>query len=161
MTQLSSLIDIDLADKKWAASVPDYDAHIARAVQAASEVLGLAHRAELSVALMSDAQVQTLNRDYRGKDKPTNVLSFPATGPAYKDGHIFGDIALARETVASEARDKGVSTADHMTHLVIHGYLHLCGYDHDTDKTAGLMEGLEIKAMARLGLPSPYEENYV
>ena len=161
MTKLSQFIDIDAADKKWAASVPDYDAHIARAVQAACEVLGRAHNAELSIALMSDTQVQTLNRDYRGKDKPTNVLSFPATGPAYDAGHILGDIALARETVIREARDKGISPTDHMTHLLIHGYLHLCGYDHDTDKTAGLMEGLEIKAMARLGLPSPYEENYV
>ncbi len=161
MTQLSHFIDIDLADKKWAAAIADYDAHIARAVQAACEVLGFAHSAELSIALMSDAQVQTLNRDYRSKDKPTNVLSFPAAGPAYDEGHILGDIALARETVMAEARNKGVSAADHMTHLVIHGYLHLCGYDHDTDKSAGLMEGLEIKAMARLGLPSPYEENYV
>lgn len=161
MSSLSDLIDIDLVHPEWAALVPDYDAYIARAVQAACDILGLAPRAELSIALMSDAQLRVLNRDYRGKDKPTNVLSFPATGPAYDDGHILGDIALARETIIREAADKDISAAQHLTHLVIHGYLHLSGYDHDTDDAAGIMEALEIKAMAHLGYGNPYEEHYV
>ncbi|WP_017931235.1 rRNA maturation RNase YbeY [Robiginitomaculum antarcticum] len=161
MPTLSDLIDIAVSDPKWTAFVPDYVPRIAGAVQAACDVLGRAPRAELSIALMSDCQVRTLNRDYRGQDKPTNVLSFPATGPAYDDGYILGDIALARETVAKQAQNKGISAGEHLTHLIIHGYLHLSGYDHDTDEAANIMEGLETKAMTHLGLANPYEENYV
>ena len=121
---------------------------------------------EISVRLTDDAEVHTLNRDFRGKDKPTNVLSFPQVqddlleGLANSDdGEILlGDIVLARETCAREAEEKGISIVDHATHLIVHGTLHLVGYDHMDDASAGAMEALEVKALASLGLANPYAE---
>ncbi len=121
-------------------------------------------RLSASLLFTSDAEVQALNRDWRGKDKPTNVLSFPmlqradlltltAEGPP----ELLGDIALAHETCAREAADKGVSQADHATHLIVHGLLHLAGHDHETSPAdAAVMEQLEINALALLGIADPY-----
>ena len=119
---------------------------------------------EISVRLTDDAEVHTLNRDFRGKDKPTNVLSFPQVqddlleGLANSDdGEILlGDIVLARETCVREADEKGISIVDHATHLIVHGTLHLVGYDHMDDASAGAMEALEVKALASLGIANPY-----
>ncbi len=108
---------------------------------------------ELSLAFINDADIQTLNRDYRAQDKPTNVLSFPDAGPA----PLLGDIVLAYETVVREADEKSVTLADHMTHLIIHGFLHLQGYDHETDDDAAVMEGVEITALQSLNIDNPYE----
>ncbi|MDP3781925.1 MAG: rRNA maturation RNase YbeY [Sphingopyxis sp.] len=121
---------------------------------------------EIAVRLTDDAEVQTLNRDFRGKDKPTNVLSFPQVqddlleGLANSDdGEILlGDIVLARETCAREAEEKAISIADHATHLIVHGTLHLVGYDHGDDASAGAMEALEVKALASLGIANPYAD---
>jgi probable rRNA maturation factor len=121
------------------------------AVSAASAELESPREGELSLVLSDNAQVQVLNRDYRGKDAPTNVLSFPQTGP------LLGDIVLARETVAREALEKGVSFEAHAVHLIIHGWLHLQGFDHQTDETAATMEAIEIAALARLGIDNPYQ----
>lgn len=107
---------------------------------------------ELSVALLDDDQMTALNESYRGKDGPTNVLSFPASAP------LLGDIALSYETIAREAADKGASLQDHLSHLLIHGFLHLQGYDHLTDTDAAEMEALEITALATLGIDNPYEK---
>ncbi|WP_245926716.1 rRNA maturation RNase YbeY [Breoghania corrubedonensis] len=112
---------------------------------------------ELSLVFSDDAAVQVLNRDYRGKDKPTNVLSFPGgdeDGPVF--GPLLGDIVLARETVAREAEEAAGGFEDHLLHLIVHGILHLFGYDHQVDQEAEIMEGLETRILASLGIADPY-----
>ena len=113
---------------------------------------------ELSLVFSDDAHIQALNAEWRGKDKPTNVLSFPAfpTEPGAPLPPMLGDIVLAAETVAREAALEGKPREHHITHLVIHGFLHLMGYDHETDAEAEEMEGLERRALARLAIPDPY-----
>lgn len=107
---------------------------------------------ELSIALIDDRQMTALNSQYRRKDGPTNVLSFPADAP------LLGDIALSHETIAREAAEKSVSFNHHLSHLLIHGFLHLQGYDHLTDSDAAEMEAIEITALAALGIDNPYEK---
>ena len=119
---------------------------------------------EISIRLTSDAEVQALNLQYRKHDKPTNVLSFPMVQPDLintfantDDGEVLlGDIVLAYETCAREALERGVSIEDHATHLIVHGVLHLLGYDHMTDADAEAMEAIEQSVMATLGLHDPY-----
>ncbi len=151
----------------------------ALAERGAAEVAGAARSAhlitsatpiEIAVRLTSDAEVQTLNREYRGKDAPTNVLSFPMLDSrelkALENGHddigapdvLLGDIVLAYETCAREAAEKNISLADHAAHLIVHGLLHLLGYDHMGDAEALEMETIERQAMAALGLHDPYDD---
>ena len=115
--------------------------------------------AEVSLLLTGDAELQALNARWRGQMKPTNVLSFPAA-PADRlaDAPALGDIALAFETLAREAEASGVPLADHYRHLVTHGFLHLIGYDHETDEEAERMEALEKRILARLGVADPYAD---
>jgi len=114
----------------------------------------------VTLVLADDEEVRTLNRRFRGVDKPTNVLSFPAVEmpPQQEEPPYLGDVILARTTVAGEAGLQGKCFADHAAHLVVHGVLHLVGYTHDTDEDAARMEALEVAAMAHLGLPDPYAE---
>ncbi|HYG89032.1 MAG TPA: rRNA maturation RNase YbeY [Azospirillum sp.] len=116
--------------------------------------------AELSVVLSDDALVQTLNRDYRGKDKPTNVLSFALTETDSPEAEaaptLLGDVVLAWETVAREAQEQGKPLSDHLCHLVVHGVLHLLGYDHEVDAEAEEMERLEVEVLSTLGISDPY-----
>ncbi len=114
--------------------------------------------AELSLVFTDDAAIRTLNAEWRGKDKPTNVLSFPAFPVAPGDPlpPMLGDIVLAYETVAREAGEENKPLENHITHLIIHGLLHLLGYDHETDEEAEEMEALERQALARLAIPDPY-----
>lgn len=113
--------------------------------------------AELVVAFADDARVRTLNRDFRGKDAATNVLSFPAVQAAPGPGPRFlGDVVLARETVEAEAAAEAKPVENHVRHLVVHGFLHLLGYDHETDADAERMERLETEVLETLGVPDPY-----
>lgn len=113
---------------------------------------------ELSLVFTDDATIKELNNDWRDKDKPTNVLSFPAftLKPGQKPGPMLGDIVIAHETVVREARDEGKPFDHHLSHLIVHGFLHLLGYDHLNDADAEEMEGLERKALERLAIPDPY-----
>ena len=129
-----------------------------RAVAAAFAETSAAGPSELSIVFSDDAHIRALNAGWRGKDKPTNVLSFPAF-PFPKGGKLppmLGDIVLASETVAREAALEEKPFENHITHLVIHGLLHLLGYDHETDAEAEEMEAIERAALARLAIPDPY-----
>lgn len=106
---------------------------------------------ELTVLLANNRRVQALNAQFRGKDKATNVLSFPSG-----DDEYIGDVALALETVVQEAAEAGVSLNDHVTHLVIHGTLHLLGHDHENDDDAEEMEKIEVSVLKDLGIANPY-----
>lgn len=135
----------------------------ALAVRAANAALGTLgeEEARLCVLLTSDAAVQKLNANFRGKDKPTNVLSFPAPEIPSDPAPHLGDLALAGETCAREAAEEGKTLADHLSHLVIHGVLHLCGYDHETNEDAEEMEALEREILAALGIADPYADTEI
>jgi probable rRNA maturation factor len=113
--------------------------------------------AELAIVLADDSAIQTLNRDWRGKDAATNVLSFPAApGKARPASPYIGDIVIAHQTVAREAAAEGKRFDHHLAHLALHGFLHLLGHDHDNDRDADRMERLERAILKRLGIPDPY-----
>jgi probable rRNA maturation factor len=146
-------IDVIVESAQWDA-LPDAQAVARNAIAQALAALNGRADAELAVLLTDDAAVRRLNATWRGLDKPTNVLSFPAAeAPAPR--HL-GDIAIAFETTAREAKDEGKPLADHLTHLAVHGFLHLVGYDHESDADAETMEQLERDILARLNVPDPY-----
>jgi probable rRNA maturation factor len=154
-------IDFLTEDDAWLA-LPEREALARRGAQAVFEVLGAPEPpSDLSIVFTSDEAVAELNRAWRGKAGPTNVLSFPAAfggaghGPGQGSGTL-GDIVLAAGVVRAEADAQGKPLANHTVHLIIHGILHLLGHDHAEDATAEAMEQLEAEAMARLGLPDPY-----
>jgi probable rRNA maturation factor len=111
--------------------------------------------AELAIVLTNDSAIRELNRAWRGKDEPTNVLAFP-TDPQAGPHRLLGDIVIAYETLAREARAERKRFDHHLAHLTVHGFLHLCGYDHESDRQAATMERLETAILARLGVPNPY-----
>ena len=152
----------------WRAE-PDAEAVIHRAIAVAAETVhaGLNEtriaEAELAVMLTDDAGIRTLNRNWRSIDKPTNVLSFPALQPTGAGGpddapRMLGDIAIAYETTRQEADDEQKPFDHHLSHLAVHGFLHLMGYDHEIDDDAEAMEGLEQEILAQLGIPNPYAD---
>jgi probable rRNA maturation factor len=152
----------------WETAMPEAG-EICREVAAAAlraaieDGLALADRPELSVVLADDAMVRELNRSYRGQDKPTNVLSFASLddeeAPQPEDGPLMlGDVVLAYETTLAEAERDGKPLIDHMTHLVVHGVLHLVGFDHEEEDEAEEMERLETAILASLGIPDPYAD---
>jgi probable rRNA maturation factor len=145
-------VDIDVASAGWDAE-PQAEARVREAIAAAAaRVPG---DGAVSVLLADDAAVRVLNRDWRQIDKPTNVLSFPARQqPAGEP--VVGDIAIAYETVAREAAEEGKPFLHHLAHLAVHGYLHLMGYDHQTDSEAEAMEALEREILRTLRIPDPY-----
>ena len=113
---------------------------------------------EVSLVFTNDAEIRGINAEWRSQDKPTNVLSFPAfpLTPGKMPGPMLGDIIFAEETLTREAGELGKSFDDHLTHLLVHGFLHLFGYDHMDDEEAEKMEGLETRILAELGLSDPY-----
>jgi probable rRNA maturation factor len=147
----------------WLAE-PYAEAVIMRAIEAAASIVEVdTGEAELAVMLTDDSGIRTLNSNWRGIDKPTNVLSFPALQPA--SGHepddaprMLGDIAIAYETTRREADDEQKPFSHHLGHLAVHGFLHLVGYDHETDGEAEVMESLEREILATLGIPDPYAD---
>jgi len=110
---------------------------------------------ELAIVLTDDSAIRKLNRTWRGKDEPTNVLAFPAQ-PQASPQRLIGDIVIAYETLAREAAAERKSFVHHLAHLAVHGFLHLCGHDHETDKEAAVMERLEVTVLARLRIANPY-----
>jgi probable rRNA maturation factor len=158
------------ADEEWDSS-RSWDLLVRRAAEAAiaesafPQLATTQRPVEISVLLTGDDQVRELNAEYRGKRKPTNVLSFPmaevddllkanVAGPEL----LLGDIIVAHGVCEAEAADKGVSVEQHATHLIVHGTLHLLGYDHQDDADAAEMEAREVRALSRLGIANPYEE---
>ena len=152
---MSLTVDLAVEDPSWTA-IPDLQSLVERAVAAALAEAGVApdDDSELSCLFRDDDAIRALNAQWRGMDKPTNVLSFPTEGPGAEV--MLGDIALAWGTVAREAEAEHRRIEDHVAHLVIHGTLHLLGEDHEVDAEADAMEALETRAMARLGLSDPY-----
>ena len=161
------VVETAIASDLWLEA--DWEALAMQAVAAALAATQYArldkagYAVEVSVRFADDDEVRTLNRQYRQKDRPTNVLSFPMVRPdliealSNDDGEqLLGDIVLAAETVAREAAEKGVAVADHAAHLIVHGTLHLLGYDHERDDEAERMEQLERTVLERLGLHDPY-----
>lgn len=150
-------IDISVESEKWASI--ELDSLVARAIEAAcaESDVELAPSAEVSLLFCDDARIRELNREWRRLDKPTNVLSFPASDPArLAQAPLLGDIAIAFETVDRESADEQKSFSDHLSHMVVHGFLHLVGYDHEIEDDAEVMEAAEQRALARLGIADPY-----
>lgn len=157
------VLDISVESAEWE-QLGDLEALALRAVNAAYEVTGGPPEAPVSVSLLfaDDGAIRTLNANWRDKDKPTNVLSFPANHPPGMPGpELLGDIILAHETCAREAREEDKSLLDHTTHLIVHGALHLLGYDHIEEDEAEEMEALEIEALATLGIADPYRDTEI
>jgi probable rRNA maturation factor len=165
------VVETDIVAGNWPAA--DWPALARAAVAAAfaetpsADLAAAAMVVEVAVRLSDDAEVHALNRQYRDKDKPTNILSFPMLAPDMlvslansDDGEVLvGDLILAAETVVREAGEKGWAVADYVGHLVVHGTLHLLGYDHETGEwEAEQMEALERAACAKLHLPDPYKD---
>lgn len=161
-------IDVVIGHAAWRDTLEDPVALCRGAAKAALDAAGfgpLAPRVELGVRLADDAELRRLNHRYRGRDAPTNVLSFAASDAT--PGHLpalpedgaplaLGDVVMALETVRDEAGAQGKSVADHVGHLVVHGVLHLVGYDHESDADAKIMEWLETAVLAGLGIADPY-----
>jgi probable rRNA maturation factor len=145
------MIDVVIEEPMWR-KVPGFPAKLKRAV-----TLALARGSKkkslppLTLLLTKDARLRELNAMFRGKDKPTNVLSFPASEAGY-----LGDVAIAYGVAAAEAKAEGKKLADHAVHLAVHGTLHLLGYDHERDRDARIMEGLEIEILAQQRIANPY-----
>lgn len=154
-------VDVAIESPGWQA-LGDAEELAERAVAAALAVAGIAvlPGAEISLVLADDETVRGLNRDWRGLDKPTNVLSFPAVPPDRIAGSpMLGDVILAAQTCLREAQDEDKPLRDHAAHLIVHGTLHLLGHDHETAAQAEAMEALERLALARLGIADPYADS--
>jgi probable rRNA maturation factor len=156
------MLDIEIED--WPSG--DWETLASRAADVTARTHPELANTRLTTSLLftSDAEVHALNKEWRGKDKPTNVLSFPMLSrvellalPAQGPPEMLGDIALAHETCVREAEEKGIPLEHHAAHLIVHGLLHLAGYDHETSvEDAEAMEKLEIKALALMGIANPY-----
>ena len=152
-------IDIRIASDGWREALPGGAMMLRRAARAAlKEEIAPRRETGLSILLTDDAEMRILNVCWRAKDKPTNVLSFPAEAAVdpRNPPDYLGDIALGLATCRREAKEQGKSLADHVMHLTVHGVLHLIGYDHMTDEEANAMEPREVEILAGLGIDNPY-----
>jgi probable rRNA maturation factor len=161
---MADLVDLVIEDERWATSGMDVLAE--QAARAALEIANVTPDYEICVMACNDARITELNSEFREKPTATNVLSWPAfeLSPEVEGGQptppppseSLGDIAIAFETCEREAAEEGITMQAHVQHLIVHGCLHLLGYDHETDKDATLMEELEVKALASMGVDDPY-----
>lgn len=144
-------------DERWG-SEKDLDRLVEKACTAISAFVDqVPGKAQFTILFSNDAGLQELNRQWRGQDKPTNVLSFPSLQGANPEfANYIGDIALAFETIVREANEQGKSSEDHILHMIVHGILHLLGYDHEIEADAQTMENLERGILARAGVSDPY-----
>jgi probable rRNA maturation factor len=151
-------VDVTVSAGAWSRLLPDAEAVVRAAAEAAWRLPAAGDgAAEVSVLLADDETVQALNLRHRGLDRPTNVLSFPIGASAGAGlPRMLGDVVLADGVVAREAKDQGKPVQAHVSHLVVHGVLHLLGYDHEADSDAETMEALEVRTLAGLGFPNPY-----
>jgi len=147
------MIETIIDDERWLGALPDAQA-LAKACYQQASMAEAGLRGEIALMLTSDEKMRALNQRFRQKDAPTNVLSFPAGGAI--DGFV-GDIAIGREICDREAREKHIALRDHTAHLIIHGMLHLVGYDHHTDDDARMMEQQEADILSAMGVPDPYD----
>jgi len=157
----SPAVDVVIDSPLWNL-VPGAKPVVRRAIKAAAtpvlEHLQTGSESEVAIVLTDDAAIQALNRQWRGRDQPTNVLSFPSPSPqpSGTGPRLLGDVIIAYETTAREAEARGLPLGHHLAHLAVHGFLHLLGYDHESDKEAEAMERLEREILARLDVPDPY-----
>ena len=158
-------IQVTVAAAAWLDTCPDAEAVAAAAARLALESgrrSPVSSRLVIGVRLTDDAEQRQLNRAYRGKDAPTNVLSFALRAPddPVLPGApiLLGDVVLACETVRREAEEQAKPVADHLRHLVAHGVLHLLGFDHESEAEAAAMEAREVEILARMGVPDPYRD---
>jgi probable rRNA maturation factor len=156
-------VEVSVSCEAWLAACPGAEAIAEAAARAAlAEAPESGAPAVVGVILTDDAEQRQLNRTYRGKDRPTNVLSFAMADPAAPGPAgspvLLGDVVLAFETVAREAGEQDKPLADHLRHLVVHGVLHLLGFDHETDTEAATMEARETAILKGLGVPHPYRD---
>ena len=156
-------IVVSIAEAAWEQALPDVEDIVHGAARLALDGVDRAERIEVSIVLSNDAEIRALNRTWRGQDKPTNVLSFPGDTETdvAKAPILLGDVIVAFETATREVdQDRAAaSLADHLAHLIVHGVLHLLGYDHEIDSEAEEMEQLETELLAQLGIPNPYQDH--
>jgi probable rRNA maturation factor len=156
-TKSSLLIEVLVRSRHWR-NRPDAAATIRKAVRTAAKAASTP-RAELAIVLSDDSAIRALNRDWRGKNAPTDVLSFPAAAPPGKRPRAspyIGDVVIAYQTTARDAAAEGKPFKHHLAHLAVHGFLHLLGHDHENDRDARKMERLERAILAHIGIPDPY-----
>jgi probable rRNA maturation factor len=149
-------IDVTFEAPGWA-RISDAERIVRAAIEAALASAGPGYF-ELGVVLSDDAHIQVLNRTWRGKDAATNVLSFPAADSSQDGPRLLGDVVLALETIEREATEEGKTFQEHLSHLAVHGALHLLGFDHEHDGDAKTMEDLERSILAGLGIHDPYAD---
>jgi len=166
MTSPDINYDILVEDERWHEALPDHASLVAMSLDHILRNISsfeIAEEVELSITLTNNEQIQSLNRDYREKDKPTNVLSFPQIN--WENGKplaqeplmMLGDVVIALETIQQEADEQNKRLQDHFIHMLIHSVLHLCGHDHEIESEAETMENLEIQILSNMGIKNPYQ----
>jgi probable rRNA maturation factor len=160
MNNFNCNVDVFVEEDQWIKTLPLCEDLCSKAIKASFEYKDLIKESfHVNIILANNEYLQKLNREFRGQNKPTNVLSFPSeTDYTDDDENMLGDIFLAIETIKEEASFDSKSFEDHLQHLVIHGFLHLLSYDHEIDSDAKIMEDLEIKILESMGIKNPYLE---